>query len=475
MACPPATSTVTPGRATARSARSTSRTNARAGADSKALPRGWAMMRRARPSSATNTPPGASPTPGTSSGGRSHGTCARRSGSRASHACTSLVAGRSEQELARLRQSRAHSLGRDDRGQLRAGLGAGERPGERGVLRLARRPAAASGRARAGPRARATSAVDEPVGDRGDVLRARTPDQKRRELTAAERAAPRRERRGVAASRQERRDVGRDPEVTGGEPRARDGRGDEGDAKPRPPRHGSAPGLSPSTADGAFRSSMRMRVTRRRLSAVISAVASRASATLSPARGRRPSSSTTKAPTGSPRRVVRHHDADGAQLFHRRAASTSHVRSLAGDLHDLRRLLVELVADLADDLLEQVLHRHDAARAAVLVDHDGDGRLLALHLAHHVDAALDLGHEEDVAPQGRQVRQRARHRRGAGSPSRRGSPRPRRASGRSSGGCARTGARGRRRTLRRPRSGWAGTSRRRAEPSRGARRAARSA
>ena len=73
--------------------------------------------------------------------------------------------------------------------------------------------------------------------------------------------------------------------------------------------------------------------------------------------------------------------------------------SAPGDLDDLLRLLVELVADLADNLLEQILHRDDAARSAVLVDDDGDGDLLALHLAQHVDAALDLGHEEDVAPQ----------------------------------------------------------------------------
>src|SRR6185437_3281038 len=44
---------------------------------------------------------------------------------------------------------------------------------------------------------------------------------------------------------------------------------------------------------------------------------------------------------------------------------------------------VELVVDLADDLLEDVLDRHQAGNAAVLVDHDG----------HVVAAAAELNHD----------------------------------------------------------------------------------
>ena len=43
-------------------------------------------------------------------------------------------------------------------------------------------------------------------------------------------------------------------------------------------------------------------------------------------------------------------------------AERAHARLLAG---------VVLVADVADDLLDQVLHGDDARRAAVLVDDDG--------------------------------------------------------------------------------------------------------
>ena len=51
------------------------------------------------------------------------------------------------------------------------------------------------------------------------------------------------------------------------------------------------------------------------------------------------------------------------------------------ELLDLDLLLVVLVGDLADDLLEDVLDRDQAGRAAVLVDDDGDVLALGLHLA----------------------------------------------------------------------------------------------
>ena len=45
-----------------------------------------------------------------------------------------------------------------------------------------------------------------------------------------------------------------------------------------------------------------------------------------------------------------------------------------------RRLDVALVLDLADDLLDDVLERDEPARAAELVDHDGEVRAAPLHL-----------------------------------------------------------------------------------------------
>ena len=57
---------------------------------------------------------------------------------------------------------------------------------------------------------------------------------------------------------------------------------------------------------------------------------------------------------------------------------------------------VVLVANLADDLLEQVLDRDQARGAAVLVDDDRRLHLLALELLQQVGHPLGLGHE--VAP-----------------------------------------------------------------------------
>ena len=63
------------------------------------------------------------------------------------------------------------------------------------------------------------------------------------------------------------------------------------------------------------------------------------------------------------------------------------------------RLAVVLVGDLADDLLDDVLDRHQAGGAAVLVDDDRHVRLVALHLAQQVVHRLALGHEVQRAHQ----------------------------------------------------------------------------
>src|ERR1700694_1033739 len=56
---------------------------------------------------------------------------------------------------------------------------------------------------------------------------------------------------------------------------------------------------------------------------------------------------------------------------------------------------VEFVADIADDLFEDVLHRNDAARAAEFIHHDGKMDALGLELLQQVLDQLGLGHEHD--------------------------------------------------------------------------------
>ena len=52
-----------------------------------------------------------------------------------------------------------------------------------------------------------------------------------------------------------------------------------------------------------------------------------------------------------------------------------------------------LVADVADDLLEQIFDRHETGDGAVLVDHDAHVLLFALHLAQQLVAALGFRNE----------------------------------------------------------------------------------
>ena len=58
----------------------------------------------------------------------------------------------------------------------------------------------------------------------------------------------------------------------------------------------------------------------------------------------------------------------------------------------LRRLVV-LVENLADDLLEQILHRHEARRAAVLVEHDRHVLLESLEVGEHLFDLARAGHD----------------------------------------------------------------------------------
>ena len=66
---------------------------------------------------------------------------------------------------------------------------------------------------------------------------------------------------------------------------------------------------------------------------------------------------------------------------------------------DRRLLAVELVDDLAHQLLDEVLERDQAGGAAVLVDHDRHVELLGLHLGQQLGDALGLGHEAGLSHQ----------------------------------------------------------------------------
>ena len=61
--------------------------------------------------------------------------------------------------------------------------------------------------------------------------------------------------------------------------------------------------------------------------------------------------------------------------------------------------LVMLVLDLADDLLDDVLDRHQALGAAELVDDDGEVDALGAHPGEQVDDAHRFGDEQGVAHQ----------------------------------------------------------------------------
>jgi hypothetical protein len=68
-------------------------------------------------------------------------------------------------------------------------------------------------------------------------------------------------------------------------------------------------------------------------------------------------------------------------------------RLVVRDLLDERLLGVVLVLDLADDLLDEVLDRHEAGRATVLVEDDGEVDLPTLELVEQVVDRHRFGHE----------------------------------------------------------------------------------
>src|SRR4026207_2124209 len=67
---------------------------------------------------------------------------------------------------------------------------------------------------------------------------------------------------------------------------------------------------------------------------------------------------------------------------------------------------VVLVANLTDDLLEQILNRHQTGRTGVFVDDDGDPDMLALKLLEHLGDPFRLGDEGRRPDESRQMQKR---------------------------------------------------------------------
>ena len=103
----------------------------------------------------------------------------------------------------------------------------------------------------------------------------------------------------------------------------------------------------------------------------------------------------------------------GVDVFDVRAGLDD--RFVVGDLANrFFFALVVLVANLADDLFEQIFHRHEPGRSAVFVDDDRQRILAALHLAQQFGDALALrararpGASARAATSSRSCRWRAR-------------------------------------------------------------------
>ena len=76
------------------------------------------------------------------------------------------------------------------------------------------------------------------------------------------------------------------------------------------------------------------------------------------------------------------------------AQQTGNVPTLTG-LHDIGGRLVVFVADVADDLLDDVLDGHHARGPAVFVDHQRGLQGVGAQLRHHVVAVQGGGHPGD--------------------------------------------------------------------------------
>src|SRR6476660_8579583 len=103
--------------------------------------------------------------------------------------------------------------------------------------------------------------------------------------------------------------------------------------------------------------------------------------------------------------LLQHQPADGLVIAYRRAETgglchlvdaqqSRHLPAASGG-DDVRRLVVVFVADVADDLLDDVLDGHHARGAAVFVDHQRGLQAVGTQLSHHVVAVQGRRHPGD--------------------------------------------------------------------------------
>ena len=100
-------------------------------------------------------------------------------------------------------------------------------------------------------------------------------------------------------------------------------------------------------------------------------------------------------------------DADGLGHVVERGARVGDERSVVLAHHRGQFVLVVLVGDVADDLLDDVLHRNQAVGAAVFVDHQREMDARRLHLLQQVERRHRRRHEQHLA---HDLGRRQRHR-----------------------------------------------------------------
>ena len=144
--------------------------------------------------------------------------------------------------------------------------------------------------------------------------------------------------------------------------RGQPGDDDERDDERKAQRHSSSGDLPRLSSRSKYTRSMRRRRTRS------TTMRNPACTWVSPDLGTRPNSAYTRPPTVVTSSTAKIGVQSLGQFVDRHAARDPVSRR--SFLLDLRLLDVVLVANLADDLLENVFNRHEARRAAVLVAHD---------------------------------------------------------------------------------------------------------
>src|SRR5208283_3082847 len=108
---------------------------------------------------------------------------------------------------------------------------------------------------------------------------------------------------------------------------------------------------------------------------------------------------------GNVSREFAHQPGDGGRLFFIRPHPEQFLQQIdvGVAVEDVGRLvllydlcLFVLIADLADDLFDQIFDRDQATDTAVLINHDGHANIVALHLAQQFAPQLGFGNEVHI-------------------------------------------------------------------------------